>query len=284
MKGDSVLNADAVRDVHVQTGSFGTHCLLAGNLENPPLVLLHDGAWGGSARVSWGHLIEQFAEDYYVIAPDLLGFGESDKAIFFDRSTYSFRIDQVAALLEQLGESRPINLVGTSFGGSMALRILAEGSFNLRRVVSIAGTGGPWKTPAMLETLGFWDGSRKDLARVLGNLMDSTSPDFEDQLDLRLASASTVGHYRAVQAISVSLPAPLRQTVKDDWPEALGQSATCPVMLVAPNDDTLFEPEWPDRIAAQLSDCAISRIDSLHSPNLDAPSELLDRIRQFLNS
>lgn len=284
MNDETLMGSIAVREVRIRTGSFSTHCLLAGNPENPPLVLLHDGAWGGSAEVSWGHLIERFATDYSVIAPDLLGFGQSDKAVFLDRSTYSFRIDQVAELLKELDESRPINLVGTSFGGSMALRILAEGYFNLRRVISIAGTGGPWKTPAMFEALGHWDGTRDDLTRVLGNLMDRNSPGFEAQLDLRLAAASIPGHYRAVQAISIPLPASLRTTVNDVWPKPLDQSAACPVMLVAPRGDTLFEPEWPERIAEHLVGCTINRIDTLHSPNLDSPAETHDLIHRFLSS
>ncbi len=50
--------------------------LTAGNPENPPLVLLH--GWPSSSAL-WDKIIPGLSKDFFVIAPDLPGHGQSDK-------------------------------------------------------------------------------------------------------------------------------------------------------------------------------------------------------------
>lgn len=263
---------------HVRTGSFVTRYLEAGN-ENPDTVLLlHDGAWGGSSDVSWSRCIPRLAEQYRVIAPDFLGFGGSDKATFFDRSPYEPRIQQMEDLLDALGITEPVHLVGTSFGGSVALRLLAgppDSAVRARSVTSIGGSGGPWKTAVMLEQLGRWDGTRGDLSRVLRFLMADDDEGFDAQLAARHAVATQPGHYRAVASAALPVPDPLKQQNADPWPVGLG-GAEVPTMLLAGTQDELFEPDWPEHIAEELPGAVIERLESRHSPNLDKPREVID--------
>lgn len=50
--------------------------LTAGNPKNPPLVMLH--GWPSSSAL-WDKIIPGLSKDFYVIAPDLPGHGQSDK-------------------------------------------------------------------------------------------------------------------------------------------------------------------------------------------------------------
>lgn len=166
-----------VKERWLRCGGYGTRFLEAGDPDAEPLLLIHDGAWGGSASTTWANLIPLLAPYRRVLAPDMLGYGASDKAVFLDRSPYAFRIAHLADFLRVLGISAPIDVVGNSFGGSTALRSLVmPDSFPIRSVVSIAGSGGPWRTPAALGELSRWDGTREDLARVVRFLVD----DFPD--------------------------------------------------------------------------------------------------------
>ncbi|MFI7484136.1 alpha/beta fold hydrolase [Kocuria sp. M1R5S2] len=262
---------------HVRTGSFVTRFLEAGDEHPDTVLLLHDGAWGGSSDVSWSRCIPLLAQRYRVIAPDFLGFGGSDKVSFFDRSPYEPRIQQVEDLLDALGITEPVHVVGTSFGGSVALRLLAgppDRSVRARSVTSIGGSGGPWKTAVMLDQLGRWDGSREDLARVLRFLM-AEEDGFDAQLAARHATATQPGHYRAVASAALPVPEPLKQQTADPWPVGL-RGAQAPTMLVAGTHDELFERDWPEHIAEELPGAVIERIGSRHSPNLDRPQEVVD--------
>ena len=257
---------------YCQTGSFTTRYLDVGDPVAETVILLHDGAWGGSSEVSWSACLPTLAERYHVIAPDFVGFGGSDKVTYFDRSPYEPRIRQVENLVDQLRITGPTHVVGTSFGGSVALRLLAENTLATRSVTSIGGSGGPWKTAVMKQELSRWDGSRTDLARILRFLMDEGAG-FESQLEARMESACVPGHYRAIASAALPLPAVLRQPDSDSWPEAL-RGNPVPVLLVAGENDALFAADWPERIAERLPRASVRRIASLHSPNLDRANEL----------
>jgi pimeloyl-ACP methyl ester carboxylesterase len=245
-------------------------------------LLLHDGAWGGSSDVTWGTCIPALAAHYRVIAPDFLGFGGSDKATYFDRSSYEPRIAQLESLLDVLNIDSQVHVVGSSFGGSVALRWLAVRSERLRSVTSIGGSGGPWKTDFMKEQLGRWDGSRFDLARILLLLMDQTD-DFDAQLSLRQHFATMPGHYRALASAAMPIPEILRNDNVDAWPEPLKGIKT-PTLLIAGQRDDLFEHEWPDRIARVLPNAQVVRPDCRHSPNLDSPGETTSTLLGFLSN
>ncbi len=52
------------------------HTLVAGKAVNPPLVLIH--GWPSSCLL-WRHMIKQLSQKFYILAPDLPGYGKSDK-------------------------------------------------------------------------------------------------------------------------------------------------------------------------------------------------------------
>jgi pimeloyl-ACP methyl ester carboxylesterase len=265
----------------MQVGGLKTAYLRAGASDLPPLLLLHDGAWGGSSTVTWGNAIEELAESFYVLAPDLLGFGESDKVTFFDRSSYDFRGPHVRALAREVFGDRPVNVVGNSYGGSLALRMLTMGETNwIRTAVSIAGTGGPWKSELSSRELPRWDGTRDDLARVTALLVDREHERFEEWVDARLDSASQLGHFRAVASAAMPMPQVLKQSISDPWPQQLAGVVT-PLMIVAGERDVLLEPDWTDRIKTVVPHARVVKLDARHEPNIDHPDEIIALIRAF---
>ncbi|MFC0246976.1 alpha/beta fold hydrolase [Citricoccus parietis] len=270
----------AITERTVEASGFQTRVLEAGDRNAPAVLLLHDGAWGASADVTWSRMIPLLAQDRYVVAPDMLGYGDADKAVFLDRSSHSFRIKHLTALLTTLGLTDPIDVVGNSFGGAVALRALvAPGAFPIRSAVSIAGSGGPWRTETAIRELSEWDGTREDLARVTGLLIDRT-PHFEEMLDSRLHWASQPGHVRAVRAPTGLVPDRLRVRVDDPWPEQL-QGCLTPTLLVRCTRDELLEKEWATHVAEAHPHAQVVEIDHRHSPNVDLPDETTEIIRAF---
>jgi pimeloyl-ACP methyl ester carboxylesterase len=109
-----------------------------------PVVLLIHGITSSSA--TWEPVIPALAEQAYVIAPDLLGHGDSDKP----RADYSLGslASMLRDLLEHLGIERA-TIVGHSLGGGVAMqfsyqypdyceRMVLVGSGGLGREVSLA--------------------------------------------------------------------------------------------------------------------------------------------------
>ncbi|MEV6719665.1 alpha/beta hydrolase [Streptomyces xanthochromogenes] len=113
-------------EVRHQYATVGEHRVFyreAGPREAPTLVLLH--GFPTSSRM-FRHLIPALADRFHVIAPDHLGFGNSDTPSV-DAFTYTFDAltDITEALLAQLGVSRYAMYVqdyGAPIGWRLALR------------------------------------------------------------------------------------------------------------------------------------------------------------------
>lgn len=89
-----------------------------------------------------------------VVAPDLIGFGRSDK--FTERSAYSFQMhrDKLAGFLEAL-DLKCITLVCQDWGGLIGLRLAAELPERFARLV-IMNTGLPTGDEPMTEGFRRW--------------------------------------------------------------------------------------------------------------------------------
>jgi pimeloyl-ACP methyl ester carboxylesterase len=107
---------------------------VAGN--GPPLLLLH--GLGGSGRY-WAGLAPHLAATRTLIAPDLAGFGHSDKpSVDYSRA---FHLDSLDALLTALGVDTPPAVAGHSMGGVLAALFAAR---HLERVQSLALAAAPF--------------------------------------------------------------------------------------------------------------------------------------------
>lgn len=60
----------------------------AGDPDDPDLLLLH-GIHAAASSHEWRHVVDDFADDYHVLAPDLPGFGHSDRpAVSYSAQLY----------------------------------------------------------------------------------------------------------------------------------------------------------------------------------------------------
>ena len=90
--------------------------------EGPPLVLVHDYL---ASRVAWDDVLPGLSACFRVIAPDLPGFGESEKP---PPSRYRYDFDafceSLVDLIAALGFGR-VSLCGHAMGGAVALTVAA---------------------------------------------------------------------------------------------------------------------------------------------------------------
>ena len=103
--------------------------------EGEPILLIHGLA--GSSR-TWDDVIPRLSEHYDVIAPDLLGHGESAKPLG-DYSLGAFA-SGVRDMLSVLGVPS-VTIVGHSFGGGIAMQLAYQHPHLVDRLV-LVGSGG----------------------------------------------------------------------------------------------------------------------------------------------
>jgi haloalkane dehalogenase len=114
-------------------GELRVHYLDEGPADADPVLLMH-------GEPSWCYLYRKMipvivAAGHRVIAPDLVGFGRSDKPT--QRTDYTFQrhVDWMQSLLDQL-ELSGVTLVCQDWGGLIGLRLVAENSERFSRVVA----------------------------------------------------------------------------------------------------------------------------------------------------
>jgi haloalkane dehalogenase len=105
--------------------------------EGPALLFLHgEPTWS----FLWRKVIAPVRDaGFRCIAPDLPGFGRSDKPIGIDWYSYDRHVDAIAALIEQL-DLKGATMVVHDWGGPIGLRVAVEHSARFDRLV-ILDTG-----------------------------------------------------------------------------------------------------------------------------------------------
>jgi len=154
-------------DIALVNGGVRIHCVIGG--EGPPVVLLHGFPqhWR-----EWRRLMPALADaGYTVVAPDLRGFGHSDKPLDgFDVGTVS---EDIRQLVRQLGQP-PVSLVGHDVGASIAYPWAAAYPDEVQRLVLIEGLPAGLEPPSagmpMLRGKPLWHlafGSTPDVPETL---------------------------------------------------------------------------------------------------------------------
>ncbi|MBY8967191.1 haloalkane dehalogenase [Algiphilus sp. NNCM1] len=116
---------------YVQLGDLRMHYVEAGPSDGKPVLLLH-------GEPTWSYLyrkmIPVFAEaGYRAIAPDLIGFGRSDKPSLMSDYSYQRHVDWVLGLIVQL-DLKAITLVCQDWGSLIGLRLAAEHQDRFARI------------------------------------------------------------------------------------------------------------------------------------------------------
>jgi len=122
-----------------QGGTLRMHYVDEGPAESNPVLLMH-------GEPSWSYLYRKMIPiiteaGYRAIAPDLVGFGRSDKPADRNDYTYQRHVDWVQAWLDKMKLQR-ITLVCQNWGGLIGLRLVADNPDLFARVVA-ANTGLP---------------------------------------------------------------------------------------------------------------------------------------------
>jgi pimeloyl-ACP methyl ester carboxylesterase len=137
------------RQVTLPSSGIQIHLYDTGEAANPPVLLLHGL---GDEADTWRHVLPLIADQHRVIAPDLPGFGRSEKS----KRKHSIPFF-AAALLELLDplSIRRVVLVGHSMGAIIAQTIALEHPERVERLVLISGSLVSKDTPLNLGLLLF---------------------------------------------------------------------------------------------------------------------------------
>lgn len=256
--------------------------------EGAPVVLLH-GAGGGAAN--WFGVMGRLAQRFRVLAPDLPGFGLStgiEPRVGLGRQVAEF----VDAWVSGLGVRR-FDLVGTSFGGLVALRLAQRRPDAVGRLVLIDSAGFGREMPAVVRLAGIpilgpllLRPSRLGTRWLLRRLMTSgrpLDPSFEPVLLEYLYRSARAGNPALLaRAFRLFIGPPGQREVLEDGELA---ALHTPTLVVWGRRDAFFPPSHAERAAARIPRATLHWIEEAgHSPNWEVPGAVADAIVAFLST
>jgi haloalkane dehalogenase len=151
-------------------GRLRAHYVDEGPRHAEPVLLMH-------GEPSWCYLYRKLVIPLVeggnrVIAPDLVGFGRSDKPTSREDHSYARHVEWMRELLFDHLELRGVTLVGQDWGGLIGLRLVGEHPARFARVVA-ANTGLPTGDFAMTDAFKAWqDYSQNVPALPVGRIVN----------------------------------------------------------------------------------------------------------------
>jgi 2-hydroxymuconate-semialdehyde hydrolase len=121
----------------IKTGDFNTNYHDMG--QGFPVVMLHGSGPGVTAWANWNKLFPLLRDDFRIIAPDMSGFGFTER---LEGQIYSMNnwVRQTIDLFDALGIEKA-NLVGNSFGGALALSMAIKYPGRINKLVLMGSMG-----------------------------------------------------------------------------------------------------------------------------------------------
>jgi haloalkane dehalogenase len=147
------------------------HYLDEGSKEDPIVLLLHgEPSWSYLYR----HMIPTLSKQFRVIAPDLIGFGKSDKLTSTASYSYQTHLQWMTTFIETLDLTN-ILLFCQDWGGLLGLRIITQLPNRFSMVVA-SNTALPTGRPAVPYSFMEWrEFSKTSKSFDIGRVIDSAT-------------------------------------------------------------------------------------------------------------
>ena len=118
---------------YIQLGDIRIHYVDEGESSKEVVLLIH-------GEPTWSYLYRKMVpivseSGHRVIAPDLVGFGKSDKPINQEDYTYEKHVGWISSFVESLDLTN-INLFCQDWGGLIGLRIVSEQGYRFNRIIA----------------------------------------------------------------------------------------------------------------------------------------------------
>jgi pimeloyl-ACP methyl ester carboxylesterase len=287
-----------LRDGYLKLGGLTLHHTYGGS--GSPIVFIH--GIGSSGYIEWRFNLERFSRSHRVFAPDLPGYGRSDKP-----RTARYGIPYFARTIDRYMTSRRLRnatVVGTSMGGRIALEVALSYPDRVGRlvVVNSLGLGRPkiqpyypvMLMPRLGETLlrGMKHGLRwapspvirRFAARFIGARGDLEKTMSDEYLDDLREMYAAEGYPAAYLATVRSIASPRSYLGALDVTRRLS-SIKAPVLIIWGANDPLFPVEQATRAHKLLPTSRLAIIEGAgHTPQAERPEEFNRQLAAFLKS
>ncbi|MCC6909282.1 MAG: alpha/beta fold hydrolase [Phycisphaerales bacterium] len=240
----------------------------------PPVLLIHGFPFSGEM---WQPMIERLEGELRLINPDLRGLGGSEAGAEATMATY---VDDCVALLDHLGESRPVTVMGLSMGGYIAFEFFRRARKRIKALILADTRGTPDSAEAAKGRHATADKVRANGSRIVAEGMigkvfaGSVAPELRDKWFDVMSRSDPKGVAAALGAMA-SRP--------DSTPTYA--QIDVPTLIIVGEEDSITPPEDSRIMHEAIRDSRLVIVPRAgHLAPTEQPGPVADAVRAFVKS
>ncbi|EDM48671.1 alpha/beta fold hydrolase [Marinobacter algicola] len=173
-----------------------------------PVMMIHGSGPGVTAWANWRLVIPELAKNRRVVAPDMLGFGYTQRP---EDNTYNRErwVAHAIGVLDAL-DLQQVDLVGNSFGGGLALALAIEYPERVRRLVLMGSVGVSFPITEGLNEVWGYEPSLENMRRLMDVFAFNKGLLTEELAEMRYQASIRPGFQ---ESFSAMFPAPRQRWV-----------------------------------------------------------------------
>lgn len=214
-----------------------------------PVLLLHGSGPGVSAWTNWKSVIPELAKHYRVIAPDLAGFGYTER-----KEGFSYDIKHwgkhLLGILDSL-EIERCHVVGNSFGGSLALATAARFPERFSRICLMGTPCDKFEmTPGLREG---WDytPSAENMRKVMSKFPFDQAIITDELVEERYQTSLIPGAQEGLKKLLVK-PNQQGSTILSGMPQSVVSKIDVPTLVLHGREDFVIPMEMGILLAKNM--------------------------------
>lgn len=202
----------------------------------PTVLLIHGSGPGVTAFSNWRLTMPELAGEYCVVAPDIVGFGYTDRPTDFAYDMPAWTA-HLLGVMDALGIERA-HVIGNSFGGSLAMSLAIHHADRLDRLVLMGSVGVPMRISEGLDRVWGYQPSVQAMRDMLDLFAYDRSLVGDDLAQIRYEASIRPG---VQESFAAMFPAP-RQRSLDAMSHAISDIASIahPTLIVHGRDDKVI--------------------------------------------
>ncbi len=227
----------------------------------------------GGTRIAWGPNLVALSETRRVVAWDGPGYGGSDRV---ERADFAAYADRAAELIRTVSPDRPVDLVGTSFGGMISQYMTARNPELVRSLVLLC-------TSPMFGLNGTspedWRNARLAGLETFGS-PGAAAPTILSSLAGPNAAHVVPEAVAAMERIPMEGMLDSLTTLTTHDSRSILRTITAPTLVVVGAEDDETPPSYAEAIVALMPNARLEVIPGAgHLLNLEAPDAVNAAIR-----
>jgi 2-hydroxymuconate-semialdehyde hydrolase len=213
-----------------------TNYLEAG--QGDPVVLIHGSGPGVTAYANWRFTIEPLAQKYRVLAPDIAGFGYTERKPD-QQYSLDFWVKHLTEWMDAVGVKKA-RFIGNSFGGSLTLAIASRYPERVESFVLMGAAGVEFELTPELDAIWGYEPSIENMRKIVMSFAYDTSMMTDDLVRSRYEASVRPGYH---ESFSKMFEVPRQRHIKalatpDDQIRKIPHRA----MVVHGRDDKIVPP------------------------------------------